>query len=146
MTRVGNEIRLERIVEAPREDVFRAWTDPDQLMHWWGPENCTTPYAEVDLRPGGKYLFVMHPPEGEPLRIAGVYREVAPPQRLVYTWKWEAGVPDPTESLVTVEFDDLGERTRITITHSGFEAGSPTESYNDGWTSALNKLATFLRR
>lgn len=140
MTRTKDEIRVERVLDAPREEVFRAWTDPELLMRWWGPENCSTPYAEVDLRPGGKYLFVMHPESGDPMRLAGTYCEVDAPQRLVYTWRWESGVPDPTESVVTVEFHELGDQTRIILTHGGFDEGSDLEPYRAGWKSGLDKL------
>ena len=79
MTQTRNEIRIERIVDARREDVFRAWTDPNQLMKWWGPATYSTPYAEVDLRPGGSYLLVMRADGGgDPMHLIGTYREVTP--------------------------------------------------------------------
>src|SRR5262249_33458707 len=98
------ELRMTKVIDAPREDVFRARTGPEILKRWWGPGEFTCPRAEVDLRPGGSYLLLMQPTEGDPLHLAGTYREVEPPERLVYTWRWEVGVPDPGESLVTVEF------------------------------------------
>src|SRR5436190_803673 len=81
------------------------------LEQGWGPGEFTTPHAGVDLRPGGKYVLVMQLPGGDPMRLAGRYREVEPPERLVYTWRWESGNPDTTESVVTVEFHDLDGRT-----------------------------------
>jgi uncharacterized protein YndB with AHSA1/START domain len=86
-------IRVEQLIDAPREEVFRAWTEPEKLKQWWSPGGYTTKYAEVDLRTGGRYLLVMQPPDGEPFHLAGTYREIVAPERLVYTWKWEVGVP-----------------------------------------------------
>ena len=132
------------MIDAPREEVFRAWTEPEQLKQWWGPGGYTTRYTEVDLRAGGRYLLVMQPPEGEPLHLAGIYREIVAPERLVYTWRWEVGVPDPSESLVTVNFEDMGNATRVTVTHNELLPGSPTEPYSYGWTSGLEKLAAYV--
>jgi uncharacterized protein YndB with AHSA1/START domain len=113
-------LRTARLIPAPRERVFRAWTDPDQLRRWWGPGRFTTRHAEVDLRPGGGYVLVMQPPDGTPMRLAGTYREVRPPERLVYTWRWEG------------------------VVHRGFPEGSPREPYRLGWEGGLDKLASTL--
>jgi uncharacterized protein YndB with AHSA1/START domain len=91
---VSGEVRIERVIAAPREQVFRAWTDPEVLRRWWGPGEFTTAFAEVDLRPGGEYLLVMQPPHGDPMHLAGTFREVVAPERLVYTWRWARGWPD----------------------------------------------------
>jgi uncharacterized protein YndB with AHSA1/START domain len=138
-------VRFVEVFDAPREVVFRAWTDPDELMRWWGPGAFTTPAATVDLRPGGRYELVMQPPGGgDPLVVAGEYREVRPPERLVYTWRWEAGVPDPRESLVTVEFRDLGGRTEVVLVHDNFAGPGPLEPYSMGWESGLAKLRSLV--
>jgi uncharacterized protein YndB with AHSA1/START domain len=138
-------VRFVEIVDAPREAVFRAWTDPVELASWWGPGAFTTPSAEVDLRPGGRYELVMQPAGGgDPLLLAGEYREVTPPARLVYTWRWESGVPDPRESVVTVEFRDLGERTEVVLVHDNFVGPGPIEPYRMGWESGLEKLAAYV--
>lgn len=137
-------LRMARVVPAPRKRVFRAWTDPDELKRWWGPGRFTTPHAEIDLRPGGRYLLVMQPPDGTPLRLSGTYREVKPPERLVYTWRWEDGVPETGETLVEVEFRDRGDQTEIVVVHRGFPEGSPQDPYRHGWRSGLGKLATVL--
>ncbi len=139
-----DSIRLVRVFAARRERVFRAWTEPDELRDWWGPGLFTTSRAEVDLRPGGRYELVMHPPTGETLLLAGTYREVLPPERLVYTWRWEVGVPDGRELLVVVEFHDHGDETEVVLTHSDLPAGPSLEPYRDGWESGLDKLALVL--
>jgi uncharacterized protein YndB with AHSA1/START domain len=135
------EIRIERIIDGPVEAVFQAWTTVEGMRQWWGPGEFTTPYAEIDLRPGGSYLLVMQPPEGKPLHLRGTYREVVPPRRLVYTWQWTAGVPDHRESVVTVEFEDFGAGTKVIVVHGQFDEQSRTEPYESGWLSGLDKLA-----
>jgi uncharacterized protein YndB with AHSA1/START domain len=98
-------VRITRIIDAPREEVFRAWTEPDQIRRGWGPGEFSCPEAEVDLRPGGSYRLAMQPTAGDAFIVSGTYREVEPPVRLVYTWRWETGpAADGSESLVSVEF------------------------------------------
>jgi uncharacterized protein YndB with AHSA1/START domain len=139
------KVEIRKVLDAPRDRVWRAWTDPEELKRWWGPGAFTTPDASVDLRPGGRYVLVMLPPgANEPMRLAGTYREVVPPERLVYTWRWESGNPDTTESLVTVEFRDLGGRTEVTLTHDGFAEGAPLEMYSVGWEGGFEKLRGLL--
>ena len=134
-------VEIVRIIEAPREQVFRAWTDPDELRRWWGPGEFTCPEAEVDLRPGGRYRLVMQPTAGEPFVLAGTYREVEPPARLVYTWRWETGpAADGSESLVTVEFRDRGDHTELVLTHSEFPASHGPAPYRMGWEGGLVKF------
>jgi uncharacterized protein YndB with AHSA1/START domain len=137
-------LRMSRVFDAPREEVFRAWTDPVELARWWGPGEFTCPQADVDLRPGGAYRLVMQPAEGEAMVLGGTYRDVQPPERLVYTWKWESGWPDPTELVVTVEFRDLGERTEVLLEQEGFANDDGRAANTWGWESGLDKLAAQL--
>jgi uncharacterized protein YndB with AHSA1/START domain len=135
-------VRVVQRFDAPRERVFTAWTDPTELVQWWGPGAFRTASATVDLRPGGRYRIVMEPPGGgEPLILGGRYREVVPPRRLVYTWRWEQGVPDARESLVTMEFRDLGGQTEVVLVHDNFLGPGPVEGYRMGWESGLQKLS-----
>ncbi len=135
------EVRIERVIDAPRDAVFRAWTDPDELRRWWGPGEYATRHAEIDLRPGGAYLLVIQAAEGDPMHLAGTFQEVVAPARLVYSWRWVRGWSDPAESIVTVEFEDLGERTRVVLVHRGLEASPDPDGYRMGWESGLAKLA-----
>jgi len=111
-----------------------------------GPGGFTMPYAEIDLRPGGSYVLVMQPPEGEPLQIRGTYREVVPPTRLAYTWQWTAGVLDRRESVVTVDFEDLGNRTKVSLVHGEFDEQADPRPYASGWESGLDKLAKYVAK
>jgi uncharacterized protein YndB with AHSA1/START domain len=137
-------VEIVRTIEAPREQVFRAWTDPDELRRWWGPGEFTCPEAQVDLRPGGRYRLVMQPTAGDPFVLTGTYREVEPPARLVYTWRWETGpAADGSESLVTVQFRELSSdppRTELLLTHSEFPASHGPAPYRMGWEGGLEKF------
>jgi uncharacterized protein YndB with AHSA1/START domain len=134
-------VRIVEVFDAPREAVFAAWTEPEQLKRWWGPGIFETVSAEIDLRPGGRYAFLLEPGS---MRLVGEFREVTPPSRLVYTWQWAAGVPDKRESLVTVEFRDLGGRTELVLLHDSFAGPGPVDMYDEGWRSGLQKLGGFL--
>jgi glutathione S-transferase len=138
-------LRVQRIVNAPRERVFRAWTDPDELKAWWGPGDYTTPEASVDLRVGGAYALVMQPPDGAPpFRLAGTYLEIDPPARLVYTWRWDAEDVGPGETTVTVDFVELDGRTEIVVQHGPFADKAAGEPYKVGWSGGLENLARHL--
>lgn len=137
-------VEVVRTIEAPREEVFRAWTDPEVLRRWWGPGEFTCPEAKVDLRPGGSYRLVMQPTAGDPMVLTGTYREVEPPARLVYTWRWETGpAADGSESLVTVEFRELRTdppATELVLIHSDFPASHGPGPYQMGWEGGLVKF------
>lgn len=142
-----DHVEIVRTIDAPREEVFRAWTEPEQLRRWWGPGEFRCPEAEVDLRPGGTYRLVMQPTAGDPFVLAGTYREVEPPVRLVYTWRWETGpAADGSESLVTVEFRDRGPSTELVLTHSDFPASHGPAPYQMGWEGGLEKFEQMFTR
>ncbi len=139
-----------RVVDAERSFArsasgFSAWTDPEELRRWWGPPGFSTPYAEVDLRVGGNYRLAMQPPEGEAFHLFGTYREVQPPERLVYTWSSDSDMMNAGETLVTVEFRDLGNSTEVLIRLS---SSSPRTSSAApyGWEGSLDRLDGILSR
>ena len=134
-------VRITRLIDAPRDDVFRAWTDPEQIRRWWGPGEFTCPEAEVDLRPGGRYRLAMQPRSGDPFVVGGTYREIEPPARLVYTWRWETGpAADGSESLVSVEFNPHGDGTEVVLTHTDFPESHGPAPYQMGWEGGLDKF------
>jgi uncharacterized protein YndB with AHSA1/START domain len=136
-------LRLVRRIPAARDRVFRAWTDPEVIRRWWVPfEGYSVPAAEVDLRVGGSYRLTMRSAKGEVFSLVGTYREVRPPHRLVYTWEWEGG-PDG-ETVVTVEFRDLGEATEVVLTHAGFPGPPARDRHREGWNGVLDRLAAAL--
>jgi len=152
---------IERVFDAPRELVWKAWTDPEQAMRWWGPKGFTSPACEIDFRVGGKTLFAMQSPEfndGRPIWSAGVYREIVPLERIVTTDSFadESGnvVPAthygmgsdfPLEMLVTVTFEDLGGKTRMKLKHEGLPAGEMKDGAGVGWNESFDKLAESLK-
>ncbi|MDP6603568.1 MAG: SRPBCC domain-containing protein [Rhodospirillales bacterium] len=133
-------LRLIRTFQTPREAVFDAFTKPDELAKWWGPKGMTTPVAEIDLRVGGAYRFDMAEPGGNIHRLTGVFREVQRPQKLVYTWIWEQGDMAGVESLVTIDFADLGAATELTLTHELLPSERACELHEQGWTSSFDCL------
>src|SRR3954454_19564435 len=114
MTQSGELVlELERVVAAPPSVVFEAFTTPDQLAQWWGPEGFSVASLEVDPRVGERYRIEMQPPEGDRFHLVGEFRDVDPPARLAYTFAWEDPDPDDVENLVELSFRDLGESTAV---------------------------------
>ena len=134
-------LRLTRTFAARRERVFRAWTDPEELMRWFGPsDEYAVPHAEVDLRVGGKYRIELKTPSGRLLAAVGTYREVRPPERLVFTWSWTGTETDPAETLVTVELHDRGGSTELALTHERFPNKAERDGHATGWSGSLERL------
>jgi uncharacterized protein YndB with AHSA1/START domain len=137
-TETGTSLRLSRVVNAKRDQVFKAWTQPEQIKRWSCPEGMAVADSQVDLSVGGRYLLRMESAEGKVHTAVGVYREIEPPRRLVYTWDWaEESVG---ETVVTVEFNDLGESTEVVLTHELFPDAAAKEGHEQGWTSCLSQL------
>jgi len=137
-------LRLERTFAAPREKVFRAWTDPKAFVRWFSPsDQHDTRIPELDAKPGGRYRIEVKSPEGQLYRGAGTYREVRAPERLVFTWKWEHE-PLESETLVTVEFLESGSGTRLILTHGSFTTVTSRQEHEHGWTAVLDNLQKFL--
>jgi uncharacterized protein YndB with AHSA1/START domain len=100
------EILGTRVVDAPRELVWEAWTNPEHLPHWLlGPEGWTMPVCEIDLRPGGAWHFVWRRSDGTEMEMRGEYRDVEPPERLVHTESWGGGWPETINTLILSEED-----------------------------------------
>lgn len=134
---------VRRTLAAPRERVFRAWTQPEELKRWSAPGDYGIPVAQVDLRVGGGYRIEMQAPTGQRHRAVGVYREVRPPERLVYTWSWEED-PAMGETVVTVEFLDRGASTEVVLTHDLFPNAEARAQHEQGWSSCLDRLVRTL--
>jgi uncharacterized protein YndB with AHSA1/START domain len=139
-TDTSTSLRISRVVQADRETVFRAWTEADQLKQWAAPEGVSVAAAAVDLTVGGRYHIHMQSPEGKDHNAVGVYREIDRPARLCYTWQWEEAEHDVGETLVTVEFNDLGGSTEIVLTHELFPTAEARGDHEQGWTSCLNRI------
>lgn len=151
-------LEITRMFDAPRELVWQAWTDPQHLMRWWGPEHFTSPACQIDLRVGGKYLFCMQAPDGQKFWSTGVYQELAAPERMVYTDSFADeqgnavsasyyGMGDdiPFTMQVTITFEEVAGQTKMTLRHEGLPVGEMSEMTAQGWNSSFDKLAQSLR-
>jgi uncharacterized protein YndB with AHSA1/START domain len=137
-------VRLEvrRTLKASPERLFAAWTDPDQLTRWWGPSGVTCPVAEVDLRAGGRYRIANRFADGKTVWIVGEFEVVAPPRKLVYSWRLEPG-PERSER-VTVTFEPRGEATEIVVVHERIPDAPTRDQHEQGWVGCLDGLARYL--
>lgn len=162
------QITISRIFDAPVGSVWKAWTDPEIVREWWGPEGFYAPSVKIDLREGGKYIFGMHGPKGsefdKDMYSAGVYKEIIPMNKLVVTDYFsdengemitpeQAGMEDPMfpqENTVTVLFESLEpNKTKLTIIYPEPQTVEQYEAMKksgmvEGWNSSLNKLASQL--
>jgi uncharacterized protein YndB with AHSA1/START domain len=132
----GDAVRLERTFEADIERVFRAFTDPDELVRWWGPMDVRTSVAEIDLRVGGECRWVMHP-EGQIAVLYGRIVDLVPPRLLVMTNRWDGQVQ---ESLVTLRLTSVPTGTHLELIHQRLPAGADPLQYRQGWDAALASL------
>jgi uncharacterized protein YndB with AHSA1/START domain len=136
-------LRLEREFAAPPERVFAAFTDPELLAQWWGPESMTCPVCEIDLRVGGRWRTCMR---GERDNwVSGVYREIVPSRRLAFTWAWEENGRRGHETVVEIDFAPAGPGTRIVLTQREFQSAEARGGHAQGWASTLNCLDRLLK-
>lgn len=163
----SKKIVIERVFDAPRETVWKAWTDPEMVKKWWGPEHFTAPSIKIDFRVGGKYIYAMHGPAesqwDKDMYSAGVYKEIIPMERLVVTDYFsdehgekmraeEQGLPEgmPSEMTVVVTFEDVeGNKTKLSIIYSP-ESEQQYDAMiksgmREGWSTSLDKLAESLK-
>jgi uncharacterized protein YndB with AHSA1/START domain len=130
-------LTIKRRFNAAPAKVYEAWTDPKVIARWFGPEGVSRVEAETDLRVGGKYHITMHVP-GDQHDVLGVYREIVPNEKLVFSWAWKS-TPE-RESLVTVTFKADGAGTIMTLLHEQFFDEDACNRHNQGWTGAIDKL------
>jgi uncharacterized protein YndB with AHSA1/START domain len=133
-------LTLKRRLKATPAQVFKAWTDPEKIVRWFGPKETAagSVQAEVDVRPGGRYRMNFQTDDGERHQVGGVYREVMPDSRLVFTWAWQS-TPE-RESLVTVTIAADGDGSLLTLHHEQFFDQKARDGHERGWTGTLDKL------
>jgi uncharacterized protein YndB with AHSA1/START domain len=162
------ELVFSRVLSAPREAVWDAWTSPEKIKRWWGPKNFTAPHIDVDLRVGGKYNYCMHgaPAPGMPAQdfwSGGVFKEIVPNEKIVVTDYFSdkdgnklspadfgLSADFPAESTITITFTDEGDRTRLSIVYALPDSAASREAMlssgmEEGWNQSLDKLAESLR-
>lgn len=158
------EFVISRVFDAPRELVWKAFTEPQRMKEWWGPKGVTITRSEMDLRPGGSYHYAMRTPDGNTMWGKFVYREITPPSRMVFVSSFsdEAGgvtrhpmAPTwPLEMLSIFSFEEEGGKTRFTVRWSPLNASEEERaafaaghaSMQQGWGGTLDKLAAFLAK
>ena len=135
-------VTLVRRIKASPARVWAAITKPEQMMQWWGPDAGPTLSAEADVRPGGRFSVVFRLLNGEEHNPTGVYQDVVPEKKLVFTWEW-AGAPE-RESLVTFRLEPFDGGTELTLTHERLPDEAARKSHEAGWNGLLDKLPAFL--
>ena len=144
-----HELVLTRIFDAPRELLFKVWTDPKHVAQWWGPHGFTNPVCELDLRPGGPILIHMRGPDGVLYPMRGVYQEIVEPERLVFTSAALDDKGNPMfEVLTTVTFAKEGGRTkqilRARVIKKTAQAAPYLAGMEAGWTQSLERLTAYV--
>lgn len=150
---------ISRIFDAPRDLVFKAWTEPERMKNWWGPKDFTLPVCKIDLRPGGACHYCMRGPDGKEYWGKGVFREIVKPERIVCTDSFsdekgntvsprEYGMsPDwPEEAIITVTFAKRGGKTGFTLHHAPLKPGKDRDMCEQGWNESLDKLDDYLAK
>jgi uncharacterized protein YndB with AHSA1/START domain len=135
---------LRRKIKASPAQVFSAWADPKKIVHWFGPKETAlgSVRADMDVRPGGRYRLSFKTEDGDYHEVGGVYREVVPDSRLVFTWAWHS-TPE-RQSLVTVMVAKDGDGTMLTLSHEQFFDEAARDGHQRGWTGTLDRLDRYL--
>lgn len=135
---------VSRIIQASAERLFQAWTEPEQLRQWWGPESVTCIEAEVNLQVGGRYRIGNQFSDGSVVWISGTFELIDAPHTLVYTWRIGT---DPDEERVTVSFRATNDaQTEVTVVHERIPDKGTRDLHEQGWFGCLEKLSSFLTR
>ena len=136
---MSHDLTVRRVIEAPPERVYEAWTTPARLQAWYGlDDSWTTPAAEVDLRVGGRYRITLVPPSGPSFDETGEYLEVDPPRRLVYTCESTGWAGRQT---VTVDFLPHADGTEVVVVESGYPSAELRDQHAGGWGRFVERLA-----
>jgi uncharacterized protein YndB with AHSA1/START domain len=133
-------LEMKRLLPAAPSVAFAAFSEPNELANWWGPQGFTIPSVEFDPRVGATYRIEMRPPEGDSFNLIGEFRDVDPPARLAFTFVWEDPDPDDVETLVGLSFRDLGGSTEVALTQGPFKTEARRALHRDGWTDSFDKL------
>lgn len=133
---------IERLIDAPAALVFKVWTTPEHMARWLGPKDFTPHSIRMDFRPGGAWSAVIRSPEGADYPMGGVYREIVESSHLAFTFRWTE--EDGPDTLISVTFEDLGAKTRLTFAQTPFETVESRDSHAEGWGECLDRLTTYI--
>jgi uncharacterized protein YndB with AHSA1/START domain len=138
---VEPSLTLKRRIKASPKAVYAAWTDPKKIVKWFGPDSGPVEHAAVDLRVGGRYTVIFRTENGEQHHVSGVYREVVPNEKLVFTWAWRS-TPE-RESLVTILIKPEVDGSLLTLQHEKFFDEKARDDHRNGWSGCLDKLVAY---
>jgi uncharacterized protein YndB with AHSA1/START domain len=138
-----DELLITRTFDAPPSVLFALWSKPEHLKRWMGPANFTCPEAEIDFRVGGSYRAMIKSKEQGENWFGGVYREIIPNRRLVFTFAWDDGPSAGVETLVTITFEERGGKTVQAFHQRPFLNVERRDSHVGGWTEAFDKLGAY---
>ncbi|WLH02529.1 SRPBCC family protein [Pseudomonas beijingensis] len=150
LTAAPYALSISRVIDAPRQKIFRAWTEPGLLAQWWGPHGMTTPECEMDLWAGGQFRTLMRAPDGSEYPTMGVFLEIFAPQRLVFTDAFLPGWIPSGKAFMTAEvlLEEVDGKTRYTARalHWSEEDRQAHEAmgFHDGWGQSLDRLETLV--
>lgn len=140
----GLVLRLKRIMPAPPAAVYKALSDPGELVKWWGPRGFTAPSVEFGPRVGGSYRIAMQPPDGDLFFLSGEFREVDPPARLAYTFRWDPPDPDDRQTVARLCLRHRGDRTEVLLTQGEFGTQERLALHQQGWIDSFGRLEKVL--
>jgi uncharacterized protein YndB with AHSA1/START domain len=140
------ELAITRTFDAPRDLVYALFTEPAHIVHWMGPRGFTAMSFEQDARVGGRWRGMLRPDDGgKDLWQGGTFREIRPPERVSYTFAWDDDRGKPgTETLVTIDFEELGKQTRVRFHHTGFASEEDRDGHRGGWNSTFDRLEEYI--
>lgn len=137
-------LEMSRLIDAPQALAFKVWSTAEHLHRWFGPKDFSVTTAATDFRPGGEWRVGIRSPQGEVSYAQGVYREIDAPHRLVLTFYWSDDNRTGRETLVTVSFEAVGEKTRLTFHQAPFETVENRDSHVDGWNECFDRLQVYV--
>lgn len=141
-----NDLEIEVLFDAPREEVFRNWTDAHRIRTWFAPDGFEVTSCSVEARPGGKWQVAYRSPRGAEYVECGEFRTVDEAERLIFTLTQIEGGTTVLASLVTVTFTSVGSGTRMSFRQAGFDTPAKRDDFQEGWDECFRKLAGSLER
>ena len=145
-TLADDELLISHTFDAPAALVFSLWSTPEHMKRWMGPQGYVCPTAEIDFRVGGAYRGMMKSPKNEENWFGGVYREIVPHRRLVFTFAWDAGPSGSVETLVTITFTERDGKTVQMFHQTPFTSVEARDRHVGGWTSAFDKQVAYAEK
>lgn len=141
----GATLVLDRTFNAPRDLVFEVWSHTKHIVNWWGPNDFTLPFCEMDFRVGGRYRFCMRSPEGEDHWVTGEYKTIDEPDSLAFTWiREDSNGTALCNTLVNISLEEHNGGTRLTLYHSGFESVPYRDEHIGGWNECLDRMVDYV--